>query len=44
GPLIAGIALLDGLVMLIAGWPAGAALGVAGFALTLAAQRRIAGT
>lgn len=44
GLLIAGISLLDGLFVAGAGRPALAALTVAAFALTLLAQRRIAGT
>jgi 4-hydroxybenzoate polyprenyltransferase len=41
---IAGISLLDGLLIAHAGYPDVALLGVAGFALTLAFQRWIAGT
>ena len=41
---IAGISLLDGLLVVVAGFPRAAALGVLGFVLTLIGQRWVKGT
>ena len=41
---IAGISLLDGLLIVVAGFPRAAGLAVVGFALTLVGQRWVKGT
>ena len=42
--MLAGICLVDALMILVAGWPVGALLAAAGFPLTLLLQRVVSGT